>query len=169
MKNYAFAHKESLMFRTMRRIDRAVSEKEAWDIVKKGDWGTLSLIGDEGYPYGVPLNYIVEDGKLYFHSGAKGHKLDAMKASSKACFTIVTKAQVIQDKVTTAYESVILFGNVRIIEDPAITRSFIVKMAYGFGPITDSSRIDKALVPGACPAVVMEFIPDHIQGKATKY
>ena len=71
------------MFREMLRYKQALSEEECIEILKKELRGVLSVLGDDGYPYGMPINhfYNEEDGKIYFHSGMQGHKIDAMKAS----------------------------------------------------------------------------------------
>ena len=63
------------MFRKMRRFKQQVSEAECIEILKSTKRGVLSVIGDDGYPYGMPLNhyYCEEDGKLYFHGAKAGH------------------------------------------------------------------------------------------------
>ena len=71
------------MFRQMRRIKQLLQEDESIEILKKCDYGQLSLIGDDDYPYIVPLNYVYDDGKIYFHSGKIGHKIDAINKNEK--------------------------------------------------------------------------------------
>lgn len=60
------------MFRTMRRFKQQISDAECIEILKNTKRGVLSLIGDDGYPYGIPIDhwYCEDDGKIYFH-GAK--------------------------------------------------------------------------------------------------
>ena len=74
------------MFREMLRKKQELSKEECIEILKKEKRGVLSVLGDEGYPYGMPINhyYDEESGKLYFHGGKKGHKIDAMKRLNKA-------------------------------------------------------------------------------------
>ena len=62
-------------FREMRRKRQQLSEEESVCILKKGTAGTLALLGDNGYPYAVPISYVFADGKLYFHSALSGHKI----------------------------------------------------------------------------------------------
>ena len=69
----------------IRRSDRAQSESTAVEILKKGSYGVLSTVGADGYPYGVPVNYVYDDVKIYFHCAKSGHKLDAVRASRKIC------------------------------------------------------------------------------------
>jgi len=44
------------MFREIKLKDRAINDDKAIEIIKMGSYGILSTIGDDGYPYGVPLN-----------------------------------------------------------------------------------------------------------------
>ena len=78
------------MFREMRRFKQAVSEEECKNILKTEKRSVLSLVGDDGYPYGVPINFYYDEteNKLYFHSAKTGHKIDAIKSCDKACFTV---------------------------------------------------------------------------------
>ena len=78
------------MFREMRRFKQALSPEECIEVLKNEPRGVLSLIGDDGYPYGIPMDhwYCEEDGKLYFHCAREGHKLDALKACSKASYCV---------------------------------------------------------------------------------
>lgn len=95
----------------IRRSDRAQSESTAVEILKKGSYGVLSTVGADGYPYGVPVNYVYDDGKIYFHCAKnEGHKQENMRFSGKVSFTVVTKSDVISEKFTTGYESAVAFG-----------------------------------------------------------
>ena len=72
------------MFRDMIRAKQQLSREECAAILRTAKRGVLSVLGDEGYPYGMPLNHYYNevDGKLYFHSGKQGHKLQAQQAQS---------------------------------------------------------------------------------------
>ena len=81
------------MFRPMRRHNQQLSQAECVEILKTEPRGVLSLIGDGGYPYGVPLDhwYCEEDGKIYFHCGKQGHKIDAIRRCDKASFCLMDR------------------------------------------------------------------------------
>ena len=99
------------MFREMRRQDRLLSKEETWNIVEDMKYGVLSLIGDDGYPYGVPMHYVIIDNTIYMHgTNESGHKLDAMKKDSKMCFTICDM------ETDTKGKSVIMLGNITIVD-----------------------------------------------------
>lgn len=67
------------MFREMRRKRQLLPTEECMDILKKMTNGTLAFYGDDGYPYAVPVSYVYDDGRIYFHSATKGHKVDAIR------------------------------------------------------------------------------------------
>ena len=66
-------------FREMRRKRQQLAEEESIAILEKATAGTLALLGDNDYPYAVPISYVYHDGKLYFHSALAGHKVDAIR------------------------------------------------------------------------------------------
>ena len=66
------------MFHEMRRKKQQLLKKDAEEILYRGSFGVLALSGDDGYPYAVPISYIYDGEKLYFHSARQGHKLDAI-------------------------------------------------------------------------------------------
>ncbi len=101
----------------MRKKDRQLSEEEAFEILKKAEYGTLSTMGEDGYPYGVALSHAVEGGKIYFHcAAANGHKNANMAFCGKVCFSVVGATQVVPGQFTTKYESAVAFGTARQLE-----------------------------------------------------
>ena len=96
-------------FREMRRKRQQLAEEEI-AILEKATTGTLALLGDNDYPYAVPISYVYHDGKLYFHSALTGHKVDAIRKCDKASFCVIEKDDVQPEKYTTFFRSVIAFG-----------------------------------------------------------
>src|SRR5512139_1817387 len=94
----------------MRKKDRAVSEDEAKGILLKGEYGILSTVSPDGQPYGVPLNYSYTGDGIYFHCAVEGHKLENIQANNKVSFCVVGQTEVLPEKFSTKYESVIVFG-----------------------------------------------------------
>ena len=86
------------MFREMRRKRQQLSPEETEAILSRRTNGVLAVLGDEGYPYAVPLSYVWHDGRIYFHCAKSGHKLDAIRACDKVCFTVVDKDDVIPEE-----------------------------------------------------------------------
>ncbi|MDU1411886.1 MAG: pyridoxamine 5'-phosphate oxidase family protein [Clostridium sp.] len=98
------------MFREMRRKDRALIDDKIIEILKNNTYGILSTVSENGYPYGVPINYIYINNSIYFHCAIEGHKLVNIKNNDKVSFCVVGKTQTLPDKFSTKYESVIVFG-----------------------------------------------------------
>ncbi|MBE6068477.1 MAG: pyridoxamine 5'-phosphate oxidase family protein [Clostridium lundense] len=98
------------MFREIRRKDRGIDTTDAMEILRKGEYGILSTVNEEGYAYGVPLSYVYMNDAIYFHCAVTGHKLDNIKNNNKISFCVVGKTQPIAEKFTTNYESAIVFG-----------------------------------------------------------
>lgn len=105
------------MFREMRRKRQQLSAEKTEAIFEQGTHGVLSLIGDDGYPYGVPISYVYADNKIYIHSALEGHKIDAIRACDKVSFTVVDADDIVADEYTTYFRSAIAFGRARILED----------------------------------------------------
>ena len=43
------------MFEAMRRKERQITGEETEEILKNGEYGIFSSVGEDGYPYGVPV------------------------------------------------------------------------------------------------------------------
>lgn len=87
------------MFRELRRAKRELPKEKCLEILQKGDYGVLSTISDNGYPYGVPINYVYHQSCLYVHCAYEGHKVDNIAHNQKkVSFSIVTDYDVIEEK-----------------------------------------------------------------------
>ena len=64
------------MFKQMRMTSRMADSERASQILEKGEYGILSTTGENGYSYGVPLNYVCHDGYIYFLCAKEGAKID---------------------------------------------------------------------------------------------
>lgn len=105
------------MFREMRLKKQMMTTEDAIDILNNNTSGVLAVSGDDGYPYTVPLNYVYQDSKIYFHSANSGHKLDAIRRNSKVSFCVIHQDQIVPEEYTSYYKSVVVFGTARILED----------------------------------------------------
>lgn len=154
------------MFRKMRRSLQQLSDAEAIEILKSGTNGVLALSGDEGYPYAVPLSYVYSDGCIYFHSALSGHKMDAVNRCGKASFCVVAQDEILPDKYTTAYKSVIAFGQIRVMDERE-KLSAVLKLAERYNPgHPDESRAEAEKSLTAMN--MLELRIEHITGKQGK-
>jgi len=106
------------MFREIRRKDRLVSEEIGVELLNRADSGVLSVLGDDDYPYGVPVNFAYKDNCVYIHGFLEGHKTDSIKKHPKVCFTVYGDEEVMKDQISTNYTSVIIFGKAELIPPP---------------------------------------------------
>lgn len=105
------------MFKHIRKSKKELNVNETENILYKGDYGILATIGDNGYPYGLPINYVFYNGFIYFHCAGEGHKLDNIKENNKVSFTVVDFAEIIKANFNTKYKSCIVFGEIFKVED----------------------------------------------------
>jgi len=123
------------MFKEMRRSDKVLSNKEMLSIMETAEYGVLSTIGENEFPYGVPLNFVYKDNNIYFHSAKTGHKLENILYNNKVSFCVVTDVELVPDDFSTNYKSVISFGIVEEVEDNQkneIFKLFIEKFSKEF-------------------------------------
>ena len=103
-------------FRPMRRIRQELPKEECEKILRNATAGVLSVLGDGGHPYGVPMSFVYAEGNLYFHSAVEGHKLDAIAKEDKCSFTIIDQNEIHPDEYTSNFRSVIAFGRIQRLE-----------------------------------------------------
>ena len=150
-------------FRPLRRIKQAASEEEILSVLDTAQRGILSVIGENGYPYGLPINYIFHDEKIYFHCAREGHKLDAIRANGKVCFTVLSEPVRNEGEWWYCLTSVIVFGHVREIMDPTEAEPLLRALGAKYFP--EGYDIDADIQRNAPKALIIEITPDHISGK----
>ena len=152
------------MFREMRRSRQSLSTPEALDILKNGTSGTLAVLGDDGYPYAVPLSYANTESAIFFHCAGSGHKLDAVRNCEKASFCVVTQDVIVPEKYTTHFRSAIAFGKIRILEDMQEKRNALLLLAEKYNPgQTDAHHAE--IDPAIARTTVLCLDIEHITGK----
>lgn len=152
-------------FRKMRRIKQQLTDAECMDILRRNTSGVLSVLGDNDYPYAVPLSYVSEDNKIYFHCAKTGHKLDAIQRNSKVSFCVIDQDQIVPEEYTTYFKSVIAFGKMRIIEDEQEKRTAIEKLAIKYVPNDSASGRQSAIDREWSPLCMLEMNIEHMTGK----
>ncbi len=151
-------------FPQMRRKGQQLTQEETVDILLRATSGVLALHGAGGYPYAVPLSYVYDDGRLYFHSALAGHKIEAIKNCAQASFCVVDRDDVIPEKYTTLYRSVIAFGQIHIINDEAEKMRVARMLGNRYNPNNDEA-LQKELQHGFNRMSVLCFDIEHLTGK----
>lgn len=153
------------MFRNVTRIKQVLPEEECIAILKNQLRGVLSVLGDDDYPYGMPLNhfYSEEDGKLYFHSGKKGHKIDAILHHPKASFCVYDEGIRENGNWYLTIRSVIVFGKIEVVEDREKIYDIARKLSHKF--TNDEAYIEHEVENSGPGTLMFALIPEHITGK----
>ncbi len=153
------------MFRKMVRSRLAISEQECIEVLKNEPRGVLSVLGDDDYPYGMPMDhwYCEEDGCLYFHSGMAGHKIDAMKRHDKVSYCVYDKGFVREGEWALNIRSVIIFGRIRVVEDHDKAMEIVRKLSLKYTDDTD--YIEREIISAGKRTLVFALDPEHMSGK----
>jgi len=153
------------MFREMRRIKQQVTLEKCIEILKEQPRGVLSMIGDDGYPYGIPLDhwYSTDDGHIYFHCAKAGHKIDAITSCDKVSFCVYDEGYRVDGEWPLHITSVVVFGRMRIVEDEEQKRNICIQLSRKF--TDDVNYINKELQTSFTRVCCLELIPEHISGK----
>lgn len=155
------------MFREMRRFRQQISEEECVRILKEQPRGVLSVLGDDDYPYGIPMDhwYCEENGRLYFHCAKTGHKLDAVRRHEKVSFCVCDEGFRREGEWALNIRSVVIFGRMRLVaeEDDALRRKIGTALCRKF--TDDEAYLQKELAEALPRAAFLELIPEHMTGK----
>lgn len=121
----------------MQMAERELTLEEAIDILEAGEYCVLSTVDPDGTPYGVPLSYVMLDGKLYIHTGRRpGHKIDDWNHDSRVCVSVATEVEPCYEETffTTRFASVIAQGRISLVEDPVTLRKALVALCMKYLP-----------------------------------
>lgn len=127
------------MFRKVRKIKNELDEKATKEVLKKAPRGVLALNGEDGFPYGLPLNFYYDEDNntLYFHGTKTGYKIDCIEKSPKASFTALLEEGVSDDGWSKNVSSVVAYGLLEEIEDSDFARDALEKLAHKYYPSED--------------------------------
>lgn len=152
-------------FREMRRKAQLISEADSIDVLKKATSGVLAVLGDEDYPYAVPVSYVYYDGKIYIHGAMSGHRRDAVLKHDKASFCIIDEDSVIPEKRTSCYRSVIAFGRASIVEDREEKYKALVLLGQKYSSEYEEATLEE-IEQEFSRTCITKLELEHISGKA---
>lgn len=156
------------MFRDLIRKKQELSFEECIEILKSEKRGVLSVLGDNDYPYGIPMNhfYNEEDGAVYFHCGKTGHKLDSIKRHDKVSFCVYTKGVSKQGEWALNVKSVVIFGRIQIINDMEKIINITTALSRKF--TSDEEYIKEEIERSAARTLLLKLQIEHICAKAVR-
>lgn len=156
---------DKIMFREMRRKKQSLALEESAAVLRRGTSGVLAVLGDNGYPYAVPISYVYDGTHIYFHCAKAGHKLDAIRRDARASFCVIDKDEVVPEEYTSYFRSVIVFGTICIIEDEREKRDSIEKLAVKYAPDDTAEHRRMAIDQEWGPLCMLKMTIEHLTGK----
>lgn len=156
------------MFRQMRRKKQQLPQDACIALLKQEPRGVLSLMGDNGYPYGLPIDfwYNEADGCLYFHCAQQGHKIDAIRSCGKASFCVYDQGYREDGDWPLHIQSVIVFGRIRLVEDPEAAKAAVRQLGLKF--TSDEAYLEDEIRRHSSHLQCLVLEPEHITGKLVK-
>ncbi len=153
------------MFRPMRRFKQQISEEECLRILREERRGVLSMLGEDGYPYGIPMNhwYNPEDGKIYFHGARTGHKIDAIRRNGKVSYCVYDAGYRREGEWSLNVNSVVVFVRISLVADEEKARMICRNLCLKF--TDDEEYIQKELENSLPRVQCLELTIDHMTGK----
>lgn len=153
------------MFREMARKKQSLTTAQIVELLKNEKRGVLSVHGEDGYPYGLPINYLYDEDTecVYFHSGRTGHKIDAINEDNRVSFCIYNEGYRNDGEWALNISSVIVFGKIYVVEDLDRAVEIFKKLSLKF--TSDTEYIDSEIEKYAKATLCYELRPEHITGK----
>jgi len=153
------------MFRELARKNKKISMEECIEVLKSETRGVVSVLGDDDYPYGTPMNhfYNEEDGKIYFHCGKYGHRLDALKKHDKVSFCVFDQGYRNEGEWALNVKSIIVFGKIEILDDWDTIVEITTKLSHKF--TQDEAYIEDEIRRAGPRTLLLKLVPEHICGK----
>jgi uncharacterized protein len=159
--------KKKNMFAEIRRKERKMEPQQVKEALECGEYGTLSMCGVNGYGYGVPLNYVLEENHLYFHCAVEGEKLRNLSENNKVSFCVVGKAQVVAKEFTTAYQSIIAFGKATFVSSEDEIRRAMLLLVKKYSP--EHQETGEKYINQAIKRIqVIRLDIEHLTGKSNR-
>lgn len=153
------------MFRKMRRFKQELSHQDCIEVLRQEPRGVLSLIGENGYPYGIPVDhwYDEESGNLYFHGAREGHKIDAIRNCAKASYCVMDQGFRREGEWALNIKSVVLFGQITLVEDQEKALRVCSNLCRKF--TEDEEYLERELKSAGDRVLCLELRPEHMTGK----
>jgi len=157
-------------FYKIRRQDRILDDKRVLELLRDAEYGFLSL-GESrnGYTYGIPINFVycLTKNALYFHCALDGHKLDNLKRNNRIAFCVVGRTELLSEKFSTLYESVMVFGQVEIAQTDEEKRFALRNLIAKYSPHHLEAG-EKYIESAINKTLTFKINIDYVTGKARR-
>lgn len=119
----------------VRRRDRVLDESRAFELLRTGEYGFLSMVSAEGGAYGIPVNYVWNGvSSVYIHCAPEGKKLGCIEGNADVSFCVVGDVRLASEKFTTSYESIVMQCHAVACIDPQERMKAIVMLLEKYSP-----------------------------------
>ena len=155
-------------FREMRRKEKLLPQKDAYEVLENTLYMTLSTVLENGFPYAVPLNHVLFNGRVYFHCAMEGQKTDAFRKEDRVCLSAVEQCDIVPDRFSTNFRSVTAFGRIALVEDAGEKRGALKELIRKFSPgfiESGDAYIEKLFDRTAVYRVVIEHLTGKVSSK----
>lgn len=153
-------------FRDLIRQKQKLTEEECVSILINEKRGVLSVNGDNGYPYGMPMNHFYQDGVLYFHGSKVGHKIDSLRKDNKVSYCVYDQGYKNENEWHLNIKSVVVFGKMELIEDPSIIEDISRKLSYK--STNDDNYIEEEIKKSLNGTLLLALKIENMTGKIVK-
>ena len=150
------------MFRKIRKIKNEIDKDAVDSLLHSCRRGILSMNGEDGYPYAIPVNYYYDEAnqKIYFHGAKAGYKVDCLNSCDKVCFTVFGNESIKDLEWAPYVQSVVVFGRCHLVDtDNEVLKTFIMK----YYPSVD--LVDKVIEEDSKFVQMYEISIEHKSGK----
>lgn len=156
------------MFRELLRKKQALTREECDQVLENALRGVLAVNGDDGYPYALPINFYYDKtaGKIYFHSGKVGYKVDCLKRSNKASFTAEDQGVRGDGEWWLTIKSVIAFGIIEEVTDKKEIAEISRLLSYKF--TSDKEYVEREIEKYLDATLLLCFTIQHLTGKTVR-
>lgn len=162
---YQHKKENNIMFRTIRKKKNEISIDTAKALLQSSRRDVLAVNGDDGYPYAIPINYVYDDDaqKIYFHGARVGHKVDALRACDKVCFTVYGNETIKEEDWAPFVQSVVVFGRCYLVESGARATTLLKRFAMKYYP--SEQLVDEEIAHAGKAVQIFEIKVEHLSGK----
>ncbi len=159
------------MFRPMRRLKQVLTDRECKKILNEQTHGVLAVAGDDDYPYAVPLSYVYSEKQnaIYFHGAKSGHKIEAMMKQDKVSFCVIAQDEILPEKYSTNYKSVIVFGKIKILDDEAQIIAAAEILGRKYAPNNSEAYLHEEIHRTLKAMYIMNLSIEQMTGKQGRY
>ena len=153
------------MFRKIRKKKNELDINAVEKLLLDSRRGVLAMNGDEGYPYAIPINYVYDkDNKnIYFHGARVGHKIDALRACDKVCFTVYGNETIKEETWAPFMQSTVVFGRCHLMENGEKAMALLKSFAMKYYP--NEQMADEEIAKAGKAVQLFEIEIEHLSGK----